>query len=156
MFKRLIAFGVISFLIFWVLSVFVGGDAVNGKIEDGRYYFCSHGKYTEVSRTAYILSAGYIMILSATISLFMLLLFLLIVKGGITIKDVGSSFFSVIFPRAKSHVWHRIYRCFWTFQPLKKWVVFSVHFFGFRFNRRIPSRPVVESCHYFGSHSHDA
>jgi len=97
LFKILLTFWVVSFLIFWILSVTAGGDAVNGKIEDGRYYFCSHGEYTEVSRIAYVLSAGYMMILSATVSLFMLPIGFSAVKGSIRIKDFkGEGWFSLI------------------------------------------------------------
>lgn len=31
------------FAVFWIVSDTAGGDAVNGKIENGRYYLCSHG-----------------------------------------------------------------------------------------------------------------
>lgn len=34
----------------------LGGSAANGKVEDGRYYVGSHGKYVEVSRESYYLS----------------------------------------------------------------------------------------------------
>jgi hypothetical protein len=47
--KSLIAFAIINFAIFWIVAIRIGGDAVNGKIEDGRYYVGSHGRYTEVS-----------------------------------------------------------------------------------------------------------
>ncbi len=31
----------------------LGGDAVNGKTENGRYYVANHGKLTEVSAAAF-------------------------------------------------------------------------------------------------------
>ena len=89
--KSIFAFFVISFLAFWVISVTFGGDAVNGKIEDGRYYFGSHGEYTEVSRTAYVASASFVMILCAIISFFLLFVFYLMIKGGISLKDFKES-----------------------------------------------------------------
>lgn len=32
------------------MAVLYGGDALNGKVEDGHYYLASHGRYTEVSQ----------------------------------------------------------------------------------------------------------
>src|SRR5712692_3947991 len=40
----------INFIIFWVVGVSIGGDAINGSVEDGKYYLSSHGKKTQVSR----------------------------------------------------------------------------------------------------------
>ena len=39
-----------NFLAFWFVSVSIGGDALSGKVEGGRYYVSSRGKFTEVSR----------------------------------------------------------------------------------------------------------
>ncbi len=36
-----------------VVATFLGGTAANCKIVDGRYFFFSHGKYTEVSHEIY-------------------------------------------------------------------------------------------------------
>src|SRR4051812_6108192 len=41
--------GVLNFVIYWHVAVRIGGDAVSGKVEDGRYFVSSHGKLTEVS-----------------------------------------------------------------------------------------------------------
>jgi hypothetical protein len=41
--------GVVNFLLFILISVLIGGDAVNGKVANGHYYLASHGKLTEVS-----------------------------------------------------------------------------------------------------------
>ena len=38
-----------NFAVFFVLAVYLGGDAVNGKIVGGHYFLMSHGRYTEVS-----------------------------------------------------------------------------------------------------------
>jgi hypothetical protein len=32
------------------VTIYLGGDAVNGKTENGRYYVASHGRYKEVSK----------------------------------------------------------------------------------------------------------
>ena len=41
----------VNFLIFVLISTYLGGDAVNGHIETGRYFLCGHGHCTEVSRS---------------------------------------------------------------------------------------------------------
>jgi len=41
--------GVVNFLLFALISAFIGGDAINGKIENGHYYLANHGRLTEVS-----------------------------------------------------------------------------------------------------------
>ena len=43
----------INFAAFYVVALCIGGDAVGGKVEDGKYYVSSHGKYTEVSESVY-------------------------------------------------------------------------------------------------------
>jgi len=39
----------INFAIFWLVALKIGGDAISGKVENGHYYVCEHGEYTEVS-----------------------------------------------------------------------------------------------------------
>ena len=41
--------GIVNFVLFFIGAVYLGGDAVNGKIVDGHYFLMSHGRYTEVS-----------------------------------------------------------------------------------------------------------
>jgi hypothetical protein len=99
----LVMFGAGSFVIFWIVCALAGGDAVNGKIDDGRYYFGSHGKYTEVSRAAYVLSASYVTMMTATVSFFMLFVFCLMIKGALPIankdfKKMGVSGLLVFIP----------------------------------------------------------
>ncbi len=47
--------GVVNFLLFLLISVFIGGDAINGKVDNGHYYLANHGRLTEVS----VLLFGY-------------------------------------------------------------------------------------------------
>jgi|SRR5581483_9131206 len=48
---RVIWFGALTnFAVFWVVAVLKGGDAINGKVQDGRFFVGSHGNYTEVSK----------------------------------------------------------------------------------------------------------
>src|SRR5262245_49833891 len=39
-----------NFLAFCIVSLIIGGEAVSGKVEDGRYYVRHRGRYTEVSQ----------------------------------------------------------------------------------------------------------
>jgi len=43
--------------VFIIVSLAMGGTAVNGKIENGHFYLGEHGVYKEVSKTTYITSA---------------------------------------------------------------------------------------------------
>jgi hypothetical protein len=45
-----------NFLIFVAITLFIGGDAINGQITGGHYYLSDHGKLTEVSQPIYIYS----------------------------------------------------------------------------------------------------
>lgn len=47
---------VVNFVAFLIGAAKLGGDAVNGKTEDGRYYVADHGKLTEVSQAAFTYS----------------------------------------------------------------------------------------------------
>ena len=48
-----IATGMLNFLAFAIVATCLGGDAVNGRSENGHYYFASHGTTTEVSEAVY-------------------------------------------------------------------------------------------------------
>lgn len=43
----------VNFALFFLIALAIGGDAVNGKTEGGKYYLANHGKYTEVSPVLY-------------------------------------------------------------------------------------------------------
>src|SRR5436309_3291332 len=47
---------VANFAAFWIIGVTIGGDAINGRAEDGRYYLANHGRYTEVSESVWTYS----------------------------------------------------------------------------------------------------
>jgi hypothetical protein len=42
-----------NFFAFVIIAARIGGDALNGKMEDGHYYVANHGKYTEVSASIF-------------------------------------------------------------------------------------------------------
>jgi hypothetical protein len=52
----LLAICILNFVAFGVLTLKLGGDALNGKVEDGRYYLSNHGRTTEVTRRVFIYS----------------------------------------------------------------------------------------------------
>ena len=49
-------FNIINFLVFVGVAKKLGGDAINGKIEGGRYFLASHGHFTEVSANVFAYS----------------------------------------------------------------------------------------------------
>ncbi len=49
----LFAIGGLNFASFFIIALFIGGDAVGNPPEDGRYYVSEHGRRTEVSRSVY-------------------------------------------------------------------------------------------------------
>lgn len=42
-----------NFVLYFVLSSLIGGDAVNGHLEGGRHFVSGHGQLTEVSRSTW-------------------------------------------------------------------------------------------------------
>jgi hypothetical protein len=49
----LFAVAMLNFWSFLVVALLIGGDALSGKAENGRYYLSSHGRHTEVSRAVW-------------------------------------------------------------------------------------------------------
>jgi hypothetical protein len=47
---------VLNFGVWGVINSMIRGDAVNGKVEHGKYYLAMKGRYTEVSRGVYLYS----------------------------------------------------------------------------------------------------
>lgn len=50
----------INFAVFWLIAVYLGGDAINGRIADGHYYLMAHGRYTEVSAAVFNYSEWHV------------------------------------------------------------------------------------------------
>jgi hypothetical protein len=55
-FKYFFIVWAINLVLFFILTAYLGGDAINGKIIDGRYFLSSHGRLTEVSHRVFIYS----------------------------------------------------------------------------------------------------
>lgn len=45
--------GILNFLAFAIIASRLGGDALNGKSVDGRYFLSNHGKTIEVSEAVF-------------------------------------------------------------------------------------------------------
>ncbi len=52
---------VANFLVFWIVAVFIGGDALSGGVRNGRYFLSSHGHLTEVSHGVFVYSLCHIL-----------------------------------------------------------------------------------------------
>lgn len=59
----------INFLLFGLIALSIGGDAINGKVEEGRYYLNNHGHYTEVGYIVFIYSKLHALIVITTFPL---------------------------------------------------------------------------------------
>lgn len=55
--KLLFVVTVLNFGVWGLVNCAIHGDAINGKIENGKYYVAMKGKFTEVSRCVYLYSA---------------------------------------------------------------------------------------------------
>ena len=52
--------GILNFAVFWIAAVYLGGDAVSGKVVDGHYFLSNHGHLTEVSRAVFTYSQYHV------------------------------------------------------------------------------------------------
>lgn len=64
--QGLFAITILNFFVFFVVATLIGGDAFNGKIEDGKYYVASKGTYTEVSKAVFTYSRCHVYSLFVT------------------------------------------------------------------------------------------
>jgi len=68
----IIAVGILNFVVFVFVASHLGGDAVNGKVEDGHYYLfgvrteSGHKVYTEVSESVFTYSKLHVYSLLAS------------------------------------------------------------------------------------------
>lgn len=63
---------VINIAVYVTVAGYLGGDAINGRVDDGRYFLGSHGKYTEVSRAVFDYSRIHTYTVWATCALLVL------------------------------------------------------------------------------------
>ena len=55
-----------NFAAFWLVALFIGGDAISGKAVAGHYFLSSHGHLTEVSRAVFVYSKWHVRSLFVT------------------------------------------------------------------------------------------
>lgn len=55
-FQAVFILGMLNFVLFFLVSSYLGGDAANGRVEAGRYFVGSHGRLTEVTADAFLFS----------------------------------------------------------------------------------------------------
>ena len=41
----------VNFIAFWLVAVYLGGDALNGHVQEQHYFICAHGSCHEVTQT---------------------------------------------------------------------------------------------------------
>ena len=49
----LFVIGILNFAAYCIISLSIGGDAINGKTEGGKFYLGEHGRYKEVSSSVF-------------------------------------------------------------------------------------------------------
>jgi len=54
--KSISIVAILNFFVFVGIASYIGGDALNGRIEDGHFFLASHGVYTEVSESVFTYS----------------------------------------------------------------------------------------------------
>lgn len=52
--------GLLNFAVFFLVAIWLGGDAVNGTEEGGQYYLANHGKLTEVTHALWSYSRAHV------------------------------------------------------------------------------------------------
>jgi hypothetical protein len=70
--KIIVIVALLNFFSFIFVSIYLGGDALNGKESDGHFYLNSHGHYTEVSEKVFRYSEihGYSMWATHSLAIF--------------------------------------------------------------------------------------
>ena len=66
----LAALAPLNFLLYAIIAESIGGDAINGRVDAGRYYLGRHGGYTEVSHAVFNYSRLHTYVLWAHYLLF--------------------------------------------------------------------------------------
>lgn len=80
--RAIVVVGMLNFLAFGIVAGFLGGDAFNGKVEEGHYYLygvrtqSGHKVYTEVSKPVFTYSRWHVYSIMVTWPLVMAAAFL--------------------------------------------------------------------------------
>jgi hypothetical protein len=75
----------LNFIVFWVIAVCVGGDALNGYMHDGRYFICAHGACHEVSKDFWTYSYWHTISAMGGILLIFIEMAVLVTSGDIVL-----------------------------------------------------------------------
>ena len=70
-----------NFFVFMGVSLYLGGDGLNGKKMAGHYYVADHGQYTEVSYAVFLYSRIHALFTLGTFVVLLGLMLLLELKG---------------------------------------------------------------------------
>jgi hypothetical protein len=62
----------LNFVVFWTAAVCIGGSAVGGKVDNGKYYLVNHRHYTEVSQAVFEYSQAHSYVTIATFVLMLI------------------------------------------------------------------------------------
>jgi hypothetical protein len=76
------AIAIVNFLLFFVISLLIGGDGLNGKVENGHYFLGGGGQHTEVSYIVFTYSRFHALSVFITHPLAMLAAAVFWVTGG--------------------------------------------------------------------------
>ena len=83
MVKKLSIISIIHFLVYSVIALFIGGDAVNGYAKDGHYFLRLGAYFNEVDYPLFLYSIIHTYVLIANYALlFLLAIFSVLVKGN--------------------------------------------------------------------------
>ncbi|VUD63094.1 hypothetical protein TDB9533_03173 [Thalassocella blandensis] len=70
-YEILASVALLSFILFIAGLIYLGGDALNGKIVDDAYFVGMHGEYYEVSKAVYLYSKWHTLSIFASFWLFL-------------------------------------------------------------------------------------
>ena len=73
---------IINFAIFVIITLIIGGDAVNGKEVAGHYFLGNHGQLTEVNYLAFVYSKIHVLSVWVTMPLGMIAALIFYAAGG--------------------------------------------------------------------------
>jgi len=51
--RGVIGVAILNFAVFYLMALYLGGDAENGRVQAGHFYLASHGNLTEVSKAIF-------------------------------------------------------------------------------------------------------
>jgi hypothetical protein len=81
----------VNFVAFVTIAIWIGGDAINGRISNGHYYVMEHGRYTEVTKAVWDYSRCHAISVWITHGLFFLTYFIFLWAGEIKTQQKSAS-----------------------------------------------------------------